>query len=139
MPWVVLLATAGLVLIARRRAKKLLKKWFIIVPIVALAACAFADTGLGIWVADLLGKLLAMVCSWFDAPYTLVALILLFFALIIAGLDLRDRKADKPVIICLSLIPLLFLIGSSTIATKGAGFTTALVDVVGSALNALSS
>lgn len=120
------LLVLGLFLIMRKRKK--LKKWWLIVPMVAIGSCAFANTTWGAWVTSVLANLLSWPASWFAGATTpMVGAVVMILLLAIVIYDIgHDRKADKMALIGLALLPMIFVIASGPVANGGTKFTDAV-------------
>jgi hypothetical protein len=118
----------GMWVILRRRKK--LKKWYVVAPLVALGACAFASTRPGAWAANLIANILTIPASWARSPVVNASSVAAVLGLILiagVGYDLfRDHKADKFVLVGLAVLPLIFIIASGPIAGGGRTFTEAI-------------
>lgn len=126
MSWLLFLAMLFMLIKLQRKWKKW-AKWWVVGIVAALAAAAFASTNLGGWTAQLIGRILGFPAGWIDVtPAMLAALVVIcLIPVIIYGL-VHDKSADKPEIIALFLLPLLFIIASGPVAAGGGTLTEAL-------------
>lgn len=126
MSWL-LFAAALFMLIKLQRKWKKWAKWWLVGLVAALAAAAFASTKLGGWAAQLIGKILGFPAGWADVSSAMVAALLVICLIpgIIYGF-VHDKSADRPEIVALFLLPLLFIIASGPVAAGGGTLTEAL-------------
>ncbi|MFC0431037.1 hypothetical protein [Kutzneria buriramensis] len=126
MSWLVCLFAFGMLYLLKKKWKKW-RKWWVVAIFAAIGACSFANTNLGAWVAGLLRGLLGIPAGWIGVSAALLAAlaVLICIPLVVYGFW-HDRKADKPELIGLIMLPLLVIIASGPVAANGAG----LVDAV---------
>lgn len=137
MEWLLLLFVLGMLWILKKRKK--LKKWYVVITLTALGAAAFAQTPLGAWVASrVLGGVLRVPARWMGAPTAGLAATLMLLLIVIVVYDIiKDHKADKPAVLGVFVLPLLFLIAAGPVAGNGARLTQAVAAVATSGYSAL--
>lgn len=98
----------------KRKAQQRLDKWSWIRPILGfIAGCALTSIFFGLWGASILQAIFGMLGN----PGKIAA-VALFMLLVIAVCDLWDGKADKPVVYCAVLIPLVAMSASGWLGAK---------------------
>ncbi|MGI5507452.1 hypothetical protein [Lentzea sp. CA-135723] len=119
-----LLAAGGALIMIHRKWKKW-KKWWVVAILTALTSAFFADTSLGSKAAQLLSKILSWPAGKAEVPTASIAAVLTL--LVLAGIiyALRDKSTDRPEIIAMFFLPLLFIISSGPVADGGATLTEA--------------
>lgn len=128
MSWLLFAGTLYLLVKLQRKWKKW-AKWWVVGLVSALASAAFSMTDLGGWTAHLIGKILSFPAGLINATAALVAglIVLCLIPGIIYGF-VHDKSADKPEIVALFLLPLMFIIASGPVADGGGTLTEAVND-----------
>lgn len=129
MNWAILLTSLLLLVIILPRGKpKIL--WVAKVLLAAIAGTFFALTGLGQWVAGLIGDLLGWIGSWIGggaAASVIASGILVALAVLIVLDVVADRTVNMQTIVALLWAPVLVLIAAGPIA-DGVGSVTSAIE-----------
>lgn len=122
MSYFVAIVCFGLTLMLHKKWNKW-NKWWVVAPLVVIGSGAFANTGLGAWVAGLLGGLLGLPASWMNASASLLATagVIILLPMVVYGY-IHDHQADKKEMLGTVALPLLFIVAAGPLAAQGAGF-----------------
>ncbi|MFI5614714.1 hypothetical protein [Amycolatopsis sp. NPDC051903] len=126
MSWLLAIFTGAVLFLLHKKWKKW-NKWFTVGAITALFSCSLAATGLGGFLASLLGDLLSAIARIWGGSGALFAAVLVLIALpaVIYGF-VHDKKADRWEMTGLIMLPLLFTIASGPVAAHGGTFSDAV-------------
>ncbi|RCW45140.1 hypothetical protein DFQ14_103104 [Halopolyspora algeriensis] len=124
MSWAIMIVAFGLLWVIWKRKKA--SPWWLKASLVFIGGASLAETSLGAWLAARLTDIAGLI----PAPNAYViggaTLILLVLTIYDIGVD---RKADKTSLICLTILPVLFLAGIGPLAEAGSGLSEAIAQV----------
>lgn len=126
MSWLLCLFAFGTLFLLKKKWKKW-NKWWVVAIFAALGACSFANTDLGGWAAGLLRSLLGLFGGVIGVSAALLGAlaVLICIPMVVYGF-VHDRKANKPELIGLIVLPLLFIIASGPVAANGGRLSDAV-------------
>ncbi|MGJ7908696.1 hypothetical protein ACOQFL_19690 [Actinopolyspora sp. H202] len=124
MSWAIMIVAFGLVAILWKRKKA--NPWWLKSSLVFIGGCSLADTALGAWLAARINEIVGIVPV--NSSIVVGAATLLLIVLTVYDIGI-DRKADKTALICLVVLPVLFLAGVGPLAEAGSGLTEAISQV----------
>lgn len=136
MSYIIAATAFGLLLVLRKRNKT---PWWVRAALAAIGGAGLADSGLGGWLAARISDIAGWVAGVTGAPSAaLVAGVAALILSVIVVYDIAvDKKADKPAMAGLVLLPLLFIAAAGPLAGAGAGLTEAITNLGTSGLTAL--
>lgn len=123
MSWVILFVSLGLLVIVWKRKKG--APWWLKTALVLMFGASLADTALGGWLSGIILSVLGLL----PGPTTAIAggLGLILTVIVIYGLV--DKSADKPEMICLAVLPMVFLAAAGPFAAAGSSLFGSIGDV----------
>jgi uncharacterized membrane protein len=128
MSYLICIAAYGLLWVINSRSA--IKKWWLIAALAAIGGCSFANTGIGGWCAGMLRTILGLPASWFGASAAMLAAIVALLMIVMVGYDIgKDHKTDRPAMVGLALLPMLFAIAAGPIGTGGVKVSDAIANI----------
>jgi uncharacterized membrane protein len=128
MSFLICIFAYGMLWVVNKRAK--LKKWWVVAALAAIGGCAFANTGVGGWFAGMLRTILGLPAAWFGATTGMLAAIIAILMVVMVGYDIgHDHKTDRPAMVGLALLPLLFAIAAGPVGTGGVKVSDAIANI----------
>lgn len=124
MSWAIMLTAFGLLAVLWKRKKG--NPWWLKASLVFIGGASLAETSLGAWLAARISDLVGIIPAPSAVVIGGVTLILVVLTVYDIGVD---RKADKTSLICLTLLPVLFLAGIGPLAEAGSGLSEAIAQV----------
>lgn len=118
------------------------KKWVTWVQggLALIGGASLAETGLGVWLAARMSDLGGLVAGIFGGEVSglLVVGVVTFIVTVIVCWDIGvDRVVDKPAMVGLIVLPLLFLAAAGPLADTGSGLTATVAEAASSSLGGL--
>jgi len=108
--------------------------WWAIIGLTVIGASNLAVTGLGMWIAARLEDLVGL----FGGASDFLAGAGMIVTIVVVAIDVgRDHKADKPAIVAVGLLVLLFLVADGPIANAGAQATTSIASATAGGIGTL--
>ena len=108
--------------------------WWVIIAFAVIGAANLAATGLGMWLADRLGDLVGL----FGGASSFLAGAGMIVMIVVVAIDVgRDHKADKPAIVAVLLLVLLFIVADGPIADAGAQVTNSIASATAGGIGSL--
>ncbi len=132
MSWAIMLTAFGLLFILARRKKGV--PWWLKAGVTFIAGASLAETAIGVWLAARVSDVVSIIPA--NPAYIIGGITLILLVLTVYDIGV-DRKADKTALICLTILPVLFLAGIGPLAETGAGLTQAVSDVARNSLGTL--
>lgn len=127
----------GLLIFLRKKAAKPWMQW-VKGALAAIGGASLAETGIGIWLADLLSGAGGLVADLFGTSAGLVVGVATVIMTVVVVWDIViDRKVDKPAMAGLIVLPLLFLAAAGPLADAGSGLTSSIAQVGADSLGRL--
>lgn len=124
--------------IIKKKAKKDLK-WWLKGLLFMIFAASFANTRLGGWVAQQLGRLLGLPAGWVGATGALLATCVLLLLMVVVFFDIkRDRKMDGPAVAAVILIPLLALVALGPVANGATTISDSIANAAAAAFGTVT-
>ncbi len=100
-----------------------------------IGGASLAETGVGVWLAARISDAAGLIAGLFGASSVLAVGAVTLIVTVIVCWDIGvDRVVDKPALIGLVMLPLLFLAAAGPLADAGSGLTSAVADVAASSL-----
>lgn len=135
MSYVIAATAFGLLFVLRKRSKI---PWWVRAGLAAIGGASLANTGAGAWLAARISDLAGGLASVTGGSAALFAGVAALIMTVIVVYDIAvDKRADKPAMTGLVLLPLLFLAAAGPLAGVGTGITDAIANLGSSGLTTL--
>lgn len=133
----IIAATAFALLLVLRKRSKI--PWWVNATLAAIGGASLADTGIGSWFAStVIGGVTGWLAGVTGGSGTLVAGVAALILTVIVVYDIAvDKKADKPAMAGLMLLPMLFIAAAGPLAGAGTGLADAVAQLGTSGLSAV--
>ncbi|MBA8825306.1 hypothetical protein FHX42_002657 [Saccharopolyspora lacisalsi] len=135
MNFAIALTAFGLLFVLRKRSRT---PWWLRAALGLIAGASLANTGLGAWAAARVTDVSGLIGRILNANGALIVGVVALIVSVIVVYDIAvDRKADKPAMIGLIVLPLLFLAAVGPLATAGSGLSDAIAQVASNSIGKL--
>lgn len=123
MGYLVAAAAFGLWAVLKRKmtGRVAMRLWFVPPALLLIGSASLANTGLGAWVAGLIGAVIAWPAGLIGVSAAAAIVVVGLLLLVATVFDLKDRNADGIAKTGLILLPILAIAASGPLAASGAG------------------
>lgn len=139
MGYLVAVAAFGLWTVLKRKmtGRIAMRLWFVPPALLLIGSASLANTGLGAWVAGLVGTVIGWPAGLVGVSGTLAVGVVALLLLIATALDLKDRNADGIAKTGLIMLPILAIAAAGPLFDAGAGLFDQVANAGQSGLTSL--